>query len=601
MVGYLAMLFKIFALLSKRERYNALLLLVAILVMAILDVLGVASIMPFMAVLLNPDLVYQNEYLLRAYVISNQLGVDTPQRFLFVVGSFVFILLIFSLAFKALTTYLQLRFTLMREYSIGRRLVAGYLCQPYSWFLNKNSAEIGKNVLSEVNFIVNNVMLPMMRLVSQAIVAGSIIVLLVIVDPVLAISVSAVLISGYLLIYKVVSVYLDSGGQHRFSVNESRYVAVNEAFSAIKELKVNGLEQRYIERFAEPSKHYARLLANAEILNQVPRFALEAVSFGGMLLLILFLMAQKGDFAAIIPTIALYAFAGYRLMPALQQIYGAATQLRFGHPALNALYNDFLMVKEPPIFDKNEMQVPSNSIALREVTYKYPGATHASLNKINIEIPIGSRVAFVGTTGSGKTTAIDLILGLLDAQDGALEVDGSVIDSSNKVSFQNAVSYVPQQIYLADDTVAANIAFGVDREDIDHEAVENAAKIANIYETIMSEMPEKFETSVGERGVRLSGGQRQRLGIARALYKNPSILVLDEATSALDNITEKKIVDAINEYGKDITLIFVAHRLSTIKNCDYIFLLQRGKLKAEGTFDNLVASNEQFRKMASLN
>jgi ABC-type multidrug transport system fused ATPase/permease subunit len=590
---------KLLDLLTPHERKRAGLLLGMILVMALLDMLGVASIMPFMAVLANPELVETNTILKTAYAASINFGVDTPEQFLFTLGIGVFVLLVGSLAFKALTTYAQLRFTLMREYSIGKRLVEGYLHQSYSWFLNRHSADLGKTILSEVSTVIGHGVTPIMNLIAHGAVAIALLTLLIVMDPKLALIVGLTLSAAYGLIFKTTSGLLARMGTERVKVNQERFTAVSEAFGAAKEVKVGGLEHAYIQRFAEPAQTYARHQASAQVISQLPRFALEAIAFGGMLLVMLYLMAQSGSFASALPIIALYAFAGYRLMPALQQIYGALTSLRFAGPALDALHQD-LMSLQPPGPNTQQPAMPlTQAITLNNIVYRYPNAATPALKGISLSIPAKSTVGLVGATGSGKTTTVDLVLGLLDAQEGTLAIDGQPITEHNKRAWQRAIGYVPQQIYLADDTVAANIAFGIGPEQIDQAAVERAAKIANLHEFVTSDLPQGYATTVGERGVRLSGGQRQRIGIARALYHNPQVLILDEATSALDNLTEQAVMEAVHNLGQEITIILIAHRLSTVKDCDQIFLLEKGELKAQGRFEELTQASERFRAMAA--
>ena len=570
------------------------------MVMAFLDMLGVASILPFMAVLATPELVQTNIALNIAFTISHEIGIRTTEQFLFALGVMVFLLLVASMAFKALTTYAQTRFALMREYSIGKRLVEGYLHQPYSWFLNRHSAELGKTILSEVSTVISNGMLPLITLMAQSMVTVALLILLIIVDPLLALSVGLVLGLAYTSIFAVVSGWLKRLGQARIKANQERFTAVSEAFGAAKEVKVGGLEQAYIERFAKPAEIFAKGQANASVIAQLPRFALEATAFGGMLLVILYLMVKSGSFAAALPIIALYAFAGYRLMPALQQIYGAFTQLRFAGPALDALYKDLISLQASNAqHGHSSPLVLTEAIQLNQVSYRYPNTPQYALKSVDLSISAHSKVGFVGATGSGKTTSVDVILGLLEPQKGALKIDGQPITAVNRRQWQRAIGYVPQHIYLADDSVAANIAFGVNAEDIDQQAVERAAKIANLHEFVSNDLSQGYTTKVGERGVRLSGGQRQRIGIARALYHDPQILILDEATSALDNLTEQAVMEAVNNLGHNITIILIAHRLSTVRQCDQIYLLEQGEVKAQGTFEELTQASEQFRAMAA--
>ena len=591
---------KLIFLLSSAERQRAAMLLIMMLIMAFLDVLGVASILPFIAVLSNPVLVESNSILSKTYQLSTNFGVSSVNQFLFLLGLLVFVLLIFSLIFKVLTTFAQTRFALMREYSIGRRLVEDYLYQRYSWFLSRHSANLGKNILSEVSNVIYGAMIPLLTLIAQGAVTVALLVLLLLVDPLLAISVGFVLGIAYGGILVMMSGWLNNLGQARIKANEKRYTVISEAFGAIKEVKAGGLEAIFIERFAKPAEIFAKGQATAQVIAQVPRFVLEAVAFGGMLLVILYLMTQSGSFSSALPIIALYAFAGYRLMPALQQIYSAITQLKFAGPALNVLHADLIGLSPAETMNKSFEPMPlKKCIELHNITYRYSNAHTSALNGINLRIPAYSMVGFVGPSGGGKTTAIDLILGLLEPQTGTLCVDGKVIDQSNRRQWQKSIGYVPQHIYLADDTIRSNIAFGLSSDMVNQQAVERSARGANLHHFISENLPQGYDTIVGERGIRLSGGQRQRIGIARALYHNPQVLILDEATSALDSLTERAVMDALHNLELDITIILIAHRLSTVKTCDIIFLLENGALKAQGTFGELAFKSELFRMMTA--
>jgi ABC-type multidrug transport system fused ATPase/permease subunit len=308
-------------------------------------------------------------------------------------------------------------------------------------------------------------------------------------------------------------------------------------------------------------------------------------------------MVQNGSFIDAIPIITLYAFAGYRLMPSFQQIYSSIAILRYAGPALDSLYDDMKRLK--PLVAKYENiqeDVKFNeNISLNDINFQYPNASRTSLKKINFSISARTTVGLVGPTGSGKTTLVDLILCLLEAQNGTLKVDGRIINKKNIKAWQNLIGYVPQNIYLTDDTITANIALGVDPMNIDHKEIVRAAKNASIHDFVINELPKKYETTVGERGIRLSGGQRQRIGIARALYRRPQLLILDEATSALDNLTEKIVMEAVQNIGKNITIIIIAHRLSTVRECDKIYLLENGQIKSQGRFEELIESDKNFK------
>lgn len=588
---------KFLELLSSVEKKKLIILMFMILIMALVDMLGVASIMPFMAVLANPELIETNKILAEMYVYSKSAD---KEYFFFILGLIVFFILVFSLFFKGMTTYFQIQFAMMCEYTIGKRFIDGYIHQPYVWFLNRHSAELGKNILSEVQTVILNVVMPFITIFSQGAVVIAIFVLLLFIDTLLSLSVCFFLGLFYFGIYKIMSRKLSSIGQSRLEANEGRFTAVIETFAASKEIKIGNHEDVCIKRFSNPAKIYAKQQIAAEVISTLPRFMFEAIAFGGLMLVILYLMSSKGNFSNSIPIVTLYAFAGYRLMPALQFIYRAVSQIRFAEASLNFLYNDLIKLKKLNSGSKNFNIIKfENDIQLKNIIFKYPNSDNLVLKKLSLKILAKNAVALVGKTGSGKTTIVDLIMGILNPLNGTLEVDGNIIDSNNCKSWQKIIGYVPQQIYLANDTIEANIAFGIDVDKINSLEIERSAKIANLHEFVTNQLPEGYKTFVGERGVRLSGGQRQRIGIARALYHNPKVLIMDEATSALDGLTEKAIMQTINDLRNDITIIIIAHRLSTVRECDQIYLVDDGKIIAQGNFLELIQKNDTFSSMVS--
>ncbi len=585
-------------LLSPAERKRAGLLLIMIIIMALLDTIGVASILPFMAVLANPGLVDSNVILNYMFQTTSKFGIENNQQFLFALGVLAFALLIISLAFKTITTYALVRFVHMREYTISKRLIEGYLQHPYSWFLSQHSAELGKTILSEVHYVVLNGMKPLMELISRGMIIIALITLLIITDLKLALIAGFSLGGPFVLIFYIARKYLNRIGNERLKNNQLRFKIVSEVFGAIKEVKLGGLEQTYARSFSESAEIFAKTQASSETIGLLPRFMIEAIAFGGVLLIILYLIGQSGSFNDILPILSLFAFAGYRLMPALQLAYTSLTSLTFIVPSLNKLHDDLKKLK--PLYETKDQRALSfnKTIALKNIYFSYPNASKTALKDINFIIPAKSTIGLVGSTGSGKTTAVDIILGLLEAQKGTLEVDGKAITSNNLRSWQRSIGYVPQHIYLSDDTIEANIAFGEKLENINQDMVCKAAKIANLHDFVTGELSEEYQTIIGERGVRLSGGQRQRIGIARALYHSPQVLILDEATSALDIQTEKAVMDAVNNLSKNLTIILIAHRLNTVKGCDMIYLLEKGQLKNQGTFNELIDANENFGVIA---
>ncbi len=587
---------KAWSLLSAKEQRQGYLLFAMILVMALLETAGVASIVPFVSVLANPGVIETNPYLLKTYRF---LAFHNSADFMFFLGVLVFVMLLISISFQALTTYVLLRFTQMSNYSLSCRMVAGYLRQPYEWFLNQHSADIGKTVLTEVAQVINGALIPMLQLIAKGAVVLSILVLLIIVDPFLAIVTAVGLGGAYVGIYMTMRQYLARIGVDRLEANQKRYRVVQETFGGVKDVKVAGLESAMLASYERPAKCYAEMSAASSMASQLPRYVLELIVFGGLLTMSLYFMADAAGANKALPMIALYTLAGYRLMPAMQQVYAHVSTIRVADAVLDNLYRD--MNSLPLERSLKGSVVPlglTQNLRLDQVTYSYPGMDHVALKKMTLDIQAFTTVGIVGATGSGKTTTVDVILGLLRPQTGSLIVDGRHINEDNIHSWQRTIGYVSQHIYLTDDTIRANIAFGIPANEINNEAVERAARIANVHEFIIGHTPYAYDTHVGERGVRLSGGQRQRIGIARALYHDPTVLILDEATSALDNLTEQCVMDAVRNLVHRKTIILIAHRLSTVRTCDRIFLLEQGGVAAQGTFDELLVGCNVFRAMA---
>ena len=591
---------RISKILTKREKINSFILLFLMLTMAVLDSLGTASIMPFMAIISNPSLINTNTYLNYFYKLLN---FTNSKNFIYFLGISTFSIMLFSMFFKSFTTYLQLRFTLMREYAIGERLVRSYLNQPYEWFLNKNSSVLGKNILSEIEKVINGSILPLLQIISNTFIAFFILLLLVYVNYKLALVIGIVFFLIYFLIYVFFKNYLTRIGKDNVIANGLRFKIINEAFSGIKDVKVLNVENIFLEQYKIPAINYAKNQSFSQVIGQLPRYLIETIAFGGIILLILFLMYSGGqNINTIIPVISLYVFAGYKMMPALQQIYNNIIYFKYAQPALENLYNEIKYFDNTIILDLQEDKlVFNNSIKLENIIYSYPNTIKPAINKITLNIKAKSINGIVGYTGSGKTTLIDILLGLLEPQKGNFFIDNIPINKKNINKWRRSVGYVPQNIYLIDDTIESNIAFGIPKNKINKNALINACKVADIYDFITNELPNSFETQVGERGIMLSGGQRQRIGIARAIYHSPTILILDEATSALDNITEKNVMNAIKEISNEVTIIIIAHRLTTIQNCDQIFYLEKGELKSSGNYKQLLESNVEFNKMALLN
>ena len=579
---------KVLDFLTISEQKKAFGVMLLILFTSFMDILGVASILPFIAVLANPEMINTNPLFEYVYQLSNIIGVSNITQFLFFLGVIVFVLLLMSLFLRALSQYAQLRFALMREFSIGKNLIEKYLHQPYAWFLNQHSAELGKSILSEVSAVVQQTILSILMFFAYSTLAISMILLLFVVDVKLAFIVSTFLIIVYGLVFYFMKNILTMIGDQKIKANEERFKIVSEAFSAIKEIKLAGLEKNYVELFSKPAEIFARNQALSQTISYLPRFIIEGVAFGGMIILVLVLILRGEFFFEIAPILALYAFAGYRLIPAIQNIYFSITQIRFSKPSLDLLHQNLIKLKK---IENNNRNIAINfkkNICLKNVDFYYPFTKEPSLKNINFNISSFSRIGIIGPSGSGKTTLVNIILGLYSATKGSLLVDNKIISNENVKSWQKNIGYVPQQIYLSDKSIAENIAFGEEKENIDFNMIQKVSKIAKIHDFVINNLPEKYDSYIGEGGVKLSGGQRQRIGIARALYYNPNLLILDEATSSLDNETENAVVDDINKLEKNITIIMIAHRLTTLKNCEQIYLLENNKISAKGNYSEFI-------------
>lgn len=580
---------------SERRRLWSLTPIVAL--NAIVQVVGVASVMPFLALIANPQVIQQQELLRWVY---DTLGFSDTGPFLVFAGVVVLFALVASNAFAALTELLMLRFAWGMNHTLAVRMLRTYLAKPYVFFLDQNTASLAKNILGEVRRTVQGFMVAGVNLVARSVVAVAVLTLLVVVDPWLAVGTFCALGAAYGLLFLRVRRGLAFAGERRVTADRDRYRAATEALTGFKEIKVLGMEEPFLERFERPSRTFARYEVRHAVIRMVPRYAFETIAFGGMLVIVLFALARDQGLVELLPTLGVYAFAAYRLMPALQGIFGSMAELRFSVASVETLHRDLERTTLAVPARKEEVApLPFRaSLELRDVSFRYPGARQPLFDGFDLRIGANTSVALVGATGSGKTTVVDLLLGLLRPQSGELVVDGRPVTDADVSAWQRNVGYVPQSIYLSDDSVASNIAFGVPKKRIDMQAVERSARQAQIHDFIMDELPDGYDTGVGERGVRLSGGQRQRLGIARALYRDPDVLVLDEATSALDNVTEEEFFRAVAEIGRSKTIVMIAHRLSTVQDCDVIVVLDTGRVVAKGGYRELLAGSPEFRSLA---
>jgi ABC-type multidrug transport system fused ATPase/permease subunit len=595
----LQVLRKLQDMLDARERRRFQLLLVMVVAMGVANMAGVAAIIPFLAVLANPSVVHENALLSAAY---QMFGFQDDNSFLVVLGLVLFAVFMTSIGVRALTAWALFRFGAMRVYSISYRLMKGYMRQPYAWFMGRHSADLVKTLMAETSVLVNGLVIPVLEMMANTAVVFSMLLLMVLVEPFAALLMGLIVGCSYGVIFLWVRQRLAAAGKTRFEANAECTRIIQEAMIGVKEIKVLGLESSVLARFHAPAIRMAHAQATNRTMAEVPRHLLEGVAFGGLILvLVVMLLLKNGDMSKVLPMVGVYALAGARMMPAMQGIYRGFAMIRFQRNTLDALHREVIEADAAPPLP---MGIPEplpmrEKLEFREVSYAYPGADRQALSGLTLEIAAGSTIGIVGGTGAGKTTAMDMLLGLLQPTGGALVVDGVLIETDDdRRSWRRSIGYVSQHIFISDDSVAANIAFGLAPEEIDMEAVERAARMAELHDFVMTQLPDGYRTSVGDRGARLSGGQRQRIGIARALYHDPALLVMDEATSALDNITERTVMNEVARLGGDKTVIMVAHRLSTVRACDRIFLLEGGRVAAHGTYDELIERSDVFREMA---
>jgi ATP-binding cassette, subfamily B, bacterial PglK len=422
--------------------------------------------------------------------------------------------------------------------------------------------------------------------------------ILLIAKPIISISLIAFLGIVYFTLFSSLKEMIKNAGKERVIANEKRFHSLRDLFGSIKEIKSLGKENYFLEYFSSSSKKHASIESKLQLVAHLPRYLIEAMAFGSMIIIVILLILNGYNFATIAPTLTLFALASYRILPAMQQIHYALTHLRYSGNLMQRLEKDLASLDTVTYKPKNHEKLNfNNEVILSSINYRYPFAKLKALKNICIEIKTKGSIGIVGASGSGKTTLINIILGLIKPDDGKILVDKTEINQTNIRNWQNIIGYVPQQIYILDDNVINNIAFGVNASEIDIEKVKKVAKIANIHNFIMNELSDGYQTNLGERGAKISGGERQRIGIARALYNQPKVLILDEATSSLDNLSEEEVINEVKKLSKSITIIIVAHRLTTVENCDEIYLLENGIITEKGNFTALRKQSAFFKQL----
>jgi len=592
---------KILTILSAEDRRQFYWLMAVMVVMGLLEMAGIGSIMPFIAAVSNMDAVLDNRYLRAAY---DFLGFGSKESFVIFLGAAVLALLIARNVFFGLSNWLVSRFTMTWRHHLSERLLNKYLMQPYAYFLSRNTLELKRRVCNETDRLVGGLILPGIQIVTSAIVSLFIIALLIAVDVRVAALAAATLGGSYLLLYGLVYRKLSRLSRKADEARRMQFKIASEAFEGIKELKLFGKESVFVDAYAARSRRTAALETANRAISQLPRHGIELLAVSGVMVFILYLVATHQDLSPWMPILVVYVVAGYRMLPALQKIFSGLTTIQYNIPTLDTLHADLSSLsrgRDHQLTDADKVREFGDiaTIALRNIGFRYPQAADYAIHDLDLCIEKNTTVGLVGPTGSGKTTLVDILLGLLKPATGELCINGVPVGVANLGEWQQHIGYVPQHIFLFDDTVARNVAFGIPDHEIDMEALENALKIANLHDYVVHSLPDGYDTILGQRGIRLSGGQRQRIGIARAIYRNPDILVLDEATNALDSVTESVVMDAIQKLSHKLTIIIIAHRLNTVSSCDVIHYIDEGRVISSGSYEDLADSCEHFQKMVS--
>lgn len=562
---------QIWQILSPLDRRKVIYVLMLVIGMACVESAGVISIMPFLAVLSNPKILEEQSFIGNVYAFS---GAGSVEQFIVYLGFISLAIVIGSAIFKIITQYAVNRFASLQRHYFSTRLLKIYLQQDYEFFIQRNSSVLVKNILSEVDQLILTLILPALTIMSYGVVLLAMIVILLVYDPIMAVATASILGFFYTVIYVLVKNKLEKIGQEFTLSNQERYYACQEALSGIKDVIINDAKDAYIEQFERSSRIFSQHIATRDVLGQVPLNVIEAVGYGCLIGLAISLVLLGKDVSHILPILGLYGFAAYRMLPATQNIYRSISQIKFSSQILKVLQPEFELEEVKGKFCiKSELSF-EKIIRLENISFSYPNRPDQKiLNNFSLEIHKHSSLGVMGESGSGKSTLMDILLGLLTPQQGKIYIDDIELTQNNIEVWRALVGYVPQYIYLADKTIAENIAFGVPKDQIDFEQVKRVGKLAQINDFILKNLKDGYNTFVGERGVMLSGGQRQRIGIARALYKNPQILFMDEATSALDKGTERVLNQAIVKLNGKVTMIIIAHRESSLSFCNKVIFL----------------------------
>ncbi len=566
---------------------------------ALFETASVASILPFMAIVMDPSIITRYAWIEQ---FISTLGIYTSQGAVIAAGGLTICVLAMGNAVSAANLWAQTRYIAKARQALSSELFSGFMRLPYSFHLERDTASLSRVLGSDVESALGGFLASLLGVVAKGLSGFVLISFIVIVDPLVALGTVVVLGGGYMFVYRLIRARQSRLGAKMVEASVALGRATLEGFAGIKELRVLGRESTSTASYNEVLGTLVKTQAQNLLSAALPRYVIEVIAYAGIVAVTLGFVL-KGEGIAAVPSLALYALAGNRLVPIFQQFFASAITIKYHTKAVESLVLDLTIVRdhvEPPLQISDEAPLSFNHrLELNNIVFQYPTAHTPSLQGVSLTILKNQSIGFVGKTGAGKTTLADVILGLYQPRSGTISVDGVVLTESNERLWRRRVGYVPQTVFLTNASIAENIALGIPTDKIDRIAVIRAAEMAQAEEFI-DLLPDTYDTVVGERGVKLSGGQRQRLGIARALYHQPDVLIFDEATSALDGMTEDAVMQAINKLSQQCTLILIAHRLRTIQACDRIIMLENGVLVADGSYDELVLGSAAFRRLASL-
>jgi ATP-binding cassette, subfamily B, bacterial PglK len=594
---------KVWKILNRHERKRLIFAVVIQFFSGITDLIGIVSVIPFLTVAADPEILYSNDILLN---VMTWTGLSSDE-FVILLGFLSLLVLVLNQAFRLGSTWYMSVITHKIWLSLHERLFSYYLYQPYLFHVHNSSNKLLEKLQVRVNATVSGVITPVFKIIGSIISTILVLMGLILVDAKVSLILFSIIFIFYLLVYKKIKKQVNYYGQISPYFSSKAYRLITEAFSGIKEVKVRSSENFYLKLYDPLAKLYVNAQVKTGLFAIIPGGVVEIMAFGGLLVITLIMISTNNGFIQAIPLLGMFALALKRIIPAMQEIYAQITEIEYYKPSFEVIYNDLtdaLFINESnndlPYFQKEKGNL-INDIKLQDISFTYPNTTKEIIKSISMTIPYGSTIGIVGGSGSGKTTLADIILGIINPDSGSITLGTKTISSNSSLVQQCNVGYVPQMGLILDDTILKNIAFSVPEELIDVHRVKEVAKIAGLSDFIDSKLEFGYETEVGDRGLALSGGQRQRLSIARSLYFNPEILIFDESTSALDSITENEIMANIYNMSDNPTIIMIAHRLTTLINCDTIYLIEKGKIADSGTYTHLIKNNSFFRKMAKIN